>query len=202
MALTVLQAAQHARAFLKVEAAYASAEEVRIANTINSLITSYCRWGWTTTAGANISLANAVQDYTMGAADQNKVLYVQNGYLTDATTTYDQLLMNDAYVPQVTATTGRPIAMGLISPTQVRFYPTPNGTYTFIWRYHKRPTAFTANTESFDVPAGLDETVKTGVLWQFLLYKDDVRSQEVEKTFYAQLENLKTIERRTMNRVR
>lgn len=202
MALTVLQAVTHARAFLKAESGYASAEEVRMGNTVNSLIGSYFRWHWNTTAGSNISLSNSVQDYTMAAGDQNKVLYVQNGYLTDATTTYDQLLMNDAYVPRVTATTGRPIAMGLISPTQVRFYPTPNGTYTFIWRYHKRPTIFTVNSDSFDMPAGLDDTVKTGMVWQFLLYADDLRAQEVEKTFYAQLENAKMVERRTMNRMR
>lgn len=202
MALTVLQAATHARAFLKAEAGYASVEEVRIANTINSLIAAYYRWHWNVSAAANIGLTTPTQDYSMAAGDQNKVLYIQGAHLTDATTTYSALLVNDSIVLPATATTGRPIALGLISPTQVRFWPAPNGTFTLIWRYHKRPTAFTVNTESFDMPAGLDEAVKTGMIWQFLIYADDTRAIDFEKAFYAQLENAKTIERRTMNRVR
>lgn len=200
--MTVNQAMTHARAFLKVGPSYLETEEVRMANTVNSIIGMFYRWHWATAAGSDISLSNAVQDYTLASADQNTVFAVQNGYLTDASFTYPELMVDGNYALPVTATTGRPHAVGPVSPTQIRFFVTPGGSYTFKWRKHKRPTVFTENTESFDCPSAFESIVKAGMNWQALEYKDDERAQGWQKTFGSLLEEMKSSERVTMGRKR
>ena len=200
--MTIQQAMSHARAYLKVAPTYLEVEEVRMANTINSIIGSFYRWHWATAAGTDISLSNAVQDYSLATADQNTVLAVQNAYLTDASNTYPELVIDGDHALPVTATTGRPHTFCLISPTQIRFFVTPNGTFTFKWRKHKRPTVFTGNTESFDCPSAFDAIVKSGMNWQALSYKDDSRAPEHQKAFYDLLAEQKTIERVAMGRTR
>lgn len=191
MALTVAQAMGFARNYLKVESGYASSEEIRLANTIQSIVTAYHRWNWSGTAGSDISISLAVQDYSMVAGDQNKVQSIENAYLTDASNKYAQLLTySDQQLP-VTDTTGRPFAVGLLSPTQFRFWPSPNATYTLKWRYHKRPVVFTGNTESWDIPEAFTDVVKFGLCWQLADYADDDRSESLMKQFYSLLEKQK-----------
>ena len=200
--MTVQQAMTHARAFLKVGPTYLEVEEVRMCNTVNSIIGMYYRWHWATAEATDISLSIGVQDYTMASADQNTVLAIQNGYLTDASSTYPPLLIEGNLTLPVSAATGRPHSVGLLSPTQVRFYITPNTSYTFNWRKHKRPTVFTANTESFDCPAAFEAIVKAGLVWQALDYADDDRAPGWQKTFYELLSEQKAIERVAMGRTR
>lgn len=199
---TVTQLMTMARAFIKVEATYASAEEVRIANYINSLVINYHRWHWNTAAGTNVALALNTQGYTMAAGDQDLVQAIQNAYLTDASVTYAPLAVESNLTLPVTAATGRPYVVGMTSSTTLRFFPTPDGTYTFIWRYYKRPTIFTLNTQAFDVPGSFDPVIKTGIIWQLLSYRDDARAPEYSQLFYAQLGELKLVERFGINRTR
>jgi hypothetical protein len=199
---TVQQVMQHGRAFLKVGANYASNEEVRMANTINSIIGMYYRWHWMSASGGDISVSLGTQDYSLTAGDQNTVLAIQNGYLTDASNTYPPLTVEGNIALPVTNDSGRPYAVGLLSPTLMRFFPNPDATYVFHWRKHKRPTVFTANTESYDCPSSFDAVVKAGILWQLLDYQDDVRSTNWQKTFYDSLGEQKAIERVTMGRTR
>lgn len=199
---TVLQTVTHAQAFLKVESTYASAEHVRMGNTVNDIVSGYYRWHWNTTAGADINLSLGVQDYNMDAADQNGVLAIQQGYLTDATTTYDDLFVEHNILLPLTTKQGRPYCIGLLSPTQIRTYQEPDATYTLHWRYYKRPTVFAATSESFDCPPAFDSVVKTGMLWQFMSYADDLRAPEYQKTFYELLDNLKRAERLTAGRIK
>ena len=200
---TLTQTMTHARAHLKSPSTtYGSAEEVRLSNTINDIITTYARWHWMAIAGSNINITNAGQDYAMAAGDQNKVAYIQDAYLTDATLGYPRLGIESNYVLPTTDTTGRPIAVGLIDAANVRFWPKPGSNYTFKWRYHKRGTIYTANTETWDVPGAFDAVVKAGMVWQVLEYADDTRGVEWEKRFYALLEERKKSERMTIGRIR
>ena len=202
MALTVDQSMAHARSFLKVGTSYASAEEVRFANSVQSAISSFHRWHWNAAAASNISLTQSTQDYTMVSGDQNTVLAVQNAYLTDASNTYPELLNNGDKTLPVTAIEDRPIAVCLISPTQIRLWPNPNATYTFIWRKHKYPVVITANSESFDIPDAFTDVAKQGMIGQLLTFADDDRSGEETKKFFALLAEQKRRERMTMGRIR
>jgi hypothetical protein len=191
---TVANMMTHARAFLGVSSTYASAEEVRIANTVNGIIGNYARWHWNTSACTNISLTADTSDYTMNAADQNTVLAIEQAYLSDASLTYPPMsLENNTLLPALSAT-GRPFAVGLLSSTQVRVFPTPNSTFTLHWRKYKRPTVFTANTESFDTPSAFDACVKQGMIWQIYVLQDDARAPDTEKTFMGLLEALAATE--------
>lgn len=192
----------HARSYLKVAAAYASGEEVRFANNVQSNISSFYRWHWNVDAGANISLTQSTQDYTINSADQNEVLAVQNAYLTDASNTYPELMISGDKTLPVTTVEDRPTAMALLSPTVIRFWPNPNATYTFIWRKHKYPTIFTANTASFDIPEAFTDIVKQGMISQLLAFADDDRTLPAKQEFQALLAEQKKRERMTMGRVR
>lgn len=199
---TVQQVMQHGRAFLKVGANYAATEEVRMANTINGIIGMYYRWHWATAAATNISISTGIQDYAPAAGDQNTILAIQNGYLTDASSTYPPLTIEGNFALPVTSDSGRPYAVGLLSPSLVRFFPSPSSSYTFHWRKHRRPTVFTANTESYDCPSAFDAVVKAGIVFLLLDYQDDTRSEGWQKTFYSMLTEQKNIERVTMGRIR
>jgi hypothetical protein len=192
----------HARNFLKVGSTYGATEEVRFANTLNALICNHYRWHWLATAGQTIALSSSVQDYTMDSADQNKVNFIQDAYVSDATLKYPRLIVEGNMTLPPTDTTGRPVSVGQINTTQVRFWPAPNGTYTFNWRYHRRGTIYAANTETWDVPGAFDGLVKTGIIWQLLAYQDDTRQADYAKLFYKQLDDLRVSEERTSGRIR
>lgn len=199
---TIQQVMQHGRAFLKVGSNYAATEEVRMANTINGIIGMYYRWHWATAAATSISISTGIQDYAPAAGDQNTVLAIQNGYLTDGSSTYPPLAIEGNFALPVTGDSGRPYAVGLLSPVLMRFFPNPSSSYTFHWRKHKRPTVFTANTESYDCPSAFDAVVKAGIVWELLDYHDDTRAEGWEKNFLGFLEEQKKIERVTVGRTR
>lgn len=200
--MTINQAMTHARAFIKVGSTYLDTEEVRLANTVNSIIGTYYRWHWLATSASNISLSNAIQDYSLAAGDQNTTMAIQNAYLTDASFTYPAMLIDGNHALPVMASTGRPYAVGLLSPTEIRFFPTPDSSYVLHWRKHKRPTVLTTNTDSFDCPDAFDALIKAGLIWQVLDYKDDTRAQGWQQTFYNMLQEQKAMERVTMGRTR
>lgn len=200
--MTVLQAMTHARSFIKVGSTYLETEEVRLSNTVNQIIGTFYRWHWLAQEASNISISNGVQDYSLAAGDQNTTLAIQNGYLTDASTTYPPMLVEGNAVLPVIASTGRPYSLGLLSPTEVRFFPTPNASYTLHWRKYKRPTVFTENTDSFDCPAAFDALVKAGMVAAVMDYKDDTRAADQWKQFWGLLQEHKNMERVTMGRTR
>jgi len=202
MAITVANAMTHARSFIKAPSTYASAEELRMANTVQGIISSYHRWHWNTAAGVGVAVALAGQTYTMNAADQNNVLAIQNGYLSGTGVNYADLNVWGEYPLPVTDTTGRPTSVCLLSGTQVRFWPASNASYTMNWRYYKRPTVFTANTETWDCPEPFAEVIKSGMIWQVLDYADDMRADKYQKTFYDLLDLRKQTERYGMGRIR
>lgn len=197
---TVANYMNMARDFLGVSSTYGSTDELLIANTVNSIIGTYARWHWATATCTDINLSVGVADYTMNAADQNKVLAIEQAYLSDATYTYPPMsLENKILLPAVSAQE-RPFAVGLLSPTQVRVFCMPNGSYTMHWRKYKRPTIFAANTETWDAPASLDSAIKQGMIWQLYVLQDDLRAPDAEKTFYGLLDLLLRTERKTTGR--
>jgi hypothetical protein len=200
---TVEQYMTHARNYFKLNSTYAAAEEVRMANAVNEIVVKAHRWHWNIAAGADVALSTPTQTYTIDAADQNRVLYIQEAYLNtaggDAT---PRLLVDGRDILPVTTVTARPIAAGLISGTQIRFWPAPDASYTLKWRYHKRPTVFTANSESWDVPGALDSVIKRGMIWQLAEYKDDTRAEAFKQEFYNELNQLISSERMTNQRTR
>jgi len=202
MALTVTQSFVHAQNFLKVESGYASTEEVRIANSVQSIIVNFYRWHWLISAATNISLTQSTQDYTMAAGDQNDVLGIQNAYLTDASSTYGELQAYSDRIHPVTAVEDRPTTVCLLSPTQIRVWPNPDATYTFIWRKYSRPTVFTANSESWDIPDAFNDVVKEGMIWRLAEYRDDSRDAKAREDFYRMLTQRRDDEMRTMGRIR
>lgn len=199
---TVNQYMTHALNFLKLESVYGQTEEVRMANTVNEIISNYYRWHWNETDCTNVSLTTPTQDYTINAVDQNTVLAIASAYLTDASSTYPDMLVGGDKTLSVTSVTGRPMAVQMLSPTKVRVWPAPDATYTLHWRKNKRATVFTTNTETWDVPAAFDSIAKAGMIWQLLAYADDVRAETWQNTFYQWLANQKEVERRTMGRKR
>ncbi len=190
----------HARAFLKVGSSYASAEEVRLANTVNSIIGSFEKWHWNVATGTGVSVTTGIQDYTIAAADQLKVLAIQDAYLSSGATKYPQLLVHGYRSLPNTGTSDRPLAVCLMSQTALRLWPNTSGAYTLNWKYYKQPTVFTANTESFDCPDSLRDVVKAGMIWQLLSYQDDARSVEWNKTFYDFLTKTQKVEKMTIGR--
>lgn len=200
MALTVNQAMLHAISFIKGPSTYASSEEVRFANTVQSIISGYSRWHWNITAATDIAVSSGDQDKSMAAGDQNKVLAIQNANLLEGSTEQPDLwICSDPLLPK-TSTTGQPFAISLLSPSQIRLYPKADATYTLQWRFYKRPVVMTANSESFDIPEAFTDVCKAGMLWQVLTYADDDRAPTAEKTFYDLLKNHKTVETRTVRR--
>ena len=202
VAISVSDITTLARNFLKVNASYASAEEIRLANTVNSIISGYYHWHWNVTAGTDVTLSTTTQDNTIAAADQNKVLAIQNAYLKDGSTTLPNLLIQSDQTLPVTDTTGRPVAVSMLSPTAIRLWPLASSAFTFVWRFFKRPIVFTANTEAYDSPDAFLEVAKAGMIWQLMDYADDDRATRWSQTFFALLEGLKKREQMTNNRFR
>ncbi len=141
----------------------------------------------------------------MDAGNQNLVLAIAEANLLDGSTEEPNLLVwSDPLPPKRLsgAATGQPISVSLISPTQIRLWPTPDATYTFQWRYHARPVIFTANTNNWDIPEAFTDVVKVGMLWQGGEFQDDVRAPEWKKDFFSLLANHKRIELMTVGRRR
>ena len=202
MALTVANSSAHAQAFLKVPSTYASSEELRLANTVQTIISSYYRWHWLIAAATNIAVSSGTQDYTMAAGDQNTVYAIAQANLLSGTTELPPLVIYSDPLLDKSSTTGQPYAVSLLSPTQVRLYPTPGATYTFQWRKYARPAIFTVNTEAWQIPEAFTAAAKLGMCWQYALYQDNSRAPELQKAFYDALAEHKATELATMSRVR
>ena len=202
MAFSVNAATLHAVAHLKAPSNYASGEEVRFANTIQSLISGYYRWHWATTSATNIAVAAADQDLTMAAGDQNLVLSIAHAHLLEGTVPQPELLTQADSLLPVTTTQGQPWAACLISPTIIRLFPASDATYTFRWRYYARPVIFTVNANNWQIPEAFTDVAKAGMLWQFARYADDDRAPAFEKSFFELLANHKRAEQLTMGRNR
>ena len=202
MALTINQAFTHASADLKAPSTYATAEEVRMANTIQSIISGYYRWHWLAAAATNISVSSTNQDITMAAGDQNTVLEIQQAHLLEGTTPQPPLLIYSDSIPDATTTTGQPWGCALLTPTTIRLYPAADASYTFVWRKYARPVIFTANSESFQIPEAFTDVAKAGLKWQLGMFADDDRAPAWEKTFYELLRNHKRLEQSTTGRMR
>ncbi len=202
VAIAVSDITTLARNFLKVNSSYASAEEIRLANTVNSIISGYYRWHWNVVSATNITLSTTTQDHAMGGSDPSMVLAIHSAYLKDGTTVLPNLIIQSDQPLPVTDTTGRPIAVSLLNATQLRLWPLASSAFTFLWRYYKRPIVFTANTEAYDCPDAFLEVAKAGMIWQLMDYADDDRATRWSQTFFSLLEGLKKREQMTNNRMR
>ena len=138
----------------------------------------------------------------MAAADQDRVHAVYEAWLITGTTNLPPLIVWDNPPVQTTDTTGRPFALSKINETQLRLFPTPDATYTLEWRFHTAGTLFTVNTNSYNAPARFDQAIKAGVIWQFLEFMDDPRSEIWKGTFFNSLELLKRNEMRRYHKVK
>ena len=202
MALTVNQATLHAQAFLKAPSTYASGEELRIANSIQTIISSYYKWHWLIATGVNIAMVPGTQDYTMDTADRNTVLAIHEASLLNGSTQLPPLVIFSDPILSKTGATAQPYAVSLLSPTQVRLFPSPNATYTFQWRKYARPVVFTATSENYQIPDAFTAVAKLGVAWMYLEYADDTRAPSLQKAFYEALAEHKVAELGTVARVR
>jgi hypothetical protein len=168
-----------------------SPEEVRSANDVQSRISGAYTWHWLLTAGANISVVAGTQDYTMNATDQNAVMAIATANLLSGstelaalnTTSHPMLPRGDS----VAASRERPYAMGLISPTQVRYYPVPDATYTGKWTYYARPIVFTVNTNTYQCPDNFENVILSGNIWKIFQLLDDDRAAQQEQDFLTQI---------------
>lgn len=202
MALAVSDITTHARSFFKASSDFATAEEVRLANNVQSIVTGHYRWHWLLTAGTGVATVSGTQDYSFNSADQNKVMEIASANLLSGSTQLAELLVySDPPLP-LYSTTGQPIAVSVISPTAYRLWPTPGAVYTFQFRYYARPVVFTANTASYQCPDSFADVLKAGMTWQLMEWADDTRAPEWEKRFYGQLDRLVVLERRLMERDR
>lgn len=192
----------HALSWIKAPSTYASSEEVRFANTIESIVVGFYPWHWSIAAATDIAVSSGTQDYTMDASDQNDVFAIMQANLLEGGTEQHELWDQSELGLPITSTTGQPYAVALLTPTQVRFFPSPDATYTFQWRKHARPTIHTANSENWDIPEAFTDVVKSGMIWQILSYADDTRAQEWKNRFDELLANHRRVEQITMGRNR
>ena len=206
MAFSVSNATSYVTDTLKLRSAtFAAATELRMANLIQTEISSFHRWHWSIAAGTDIAISSGTQDYSMDSGNQNLVLAIAEANLLDGSTEEPNLMVwSDPLPPKRLsgAATGQPISVSLISPTQIRLWPTPDATYTFQWRYYARPVIFTVNTTAWDIPEAFTDVVKVGMLWQGGEFQDDVRTPEWKKDFFSLLANHKRIELMTVGRRR
>ena len=197
--LTVAQVTTHAQNFCKSNSNLLSAEELRIAQTVNNEVNGYYQWRWGITAGTNIAIASGTQEYNLAAGDTGRVRSLNEAWLLSGATDQFPLMIADDPPVYTTDTTGQPFAVSLITDARLRLFPTPDATYTLSFRYQNAGTAFTANTETYDAPYRFDGAVKAGVIWQFLEFMDDQRAPLWKATFYEQLERLKRIEMKRLH---
>lgn len=200
--LTINEAMLHAIAFIKGPSAYASSEELHMANTVETIVSDFYLWHWTITAGTDIAITASTQDYSMAAGDQDNVSAFYRANLLDGSTESPDLWDQSEQGLPLTSTAGQPFAVALISPTQIRLFPDPDASYTFQWDYYAIPTVHTANSESFDAPLSFNEAVKAGMIWQVLAYADDDRDQEWKDTFFRLLQERKRREQVLVGRRR
>ena len=201
MAFSVANASSYATSMLKLSSsALNAADELRIANLINTEIVMFHLWHWSIAAGTDIAISSGTQEYSMDSGDQNKVLAIYKSNLLSGSTEEPQLMNWSATgLPRRLsgAATGQPIAVGLISPTKITLWPTPDATYTFQWHYHARPAIFTVNSTAWDIPEAFTDVVKAGVLWQVMILQDDVREERQKQNFFSLLGNHKRVEAMT-----
>jgi hypothetical protein len=206
MSFTVANATSYVTSTLKLSSTtYSAADELRMANLIQTEISMFHLWNWAITAGTDISISSSTQEYSMDSGDQNKVLAIYKANLLDGSTEEPQLIPWSAGgLPRRLrgGATGQPIAVGLISPTKITLWPTPDATYTFQWHYYARPTIFTVNSATWDIPEAFTNVVKAGVLWQGMVLQDDVREESQKNTFFSLLANHKRVEMMTVGRRR
>lgn len=196
---TITQITAHAQAYVKGNSNLLSAEELRIAQTVNNIVSNYYTWRWAVSAGTDISVTTPTQEYSMAAADQNEVRNITEAWLVSGSTDQFPLIVFDNPPVPTTDTTGRPFAVSVINETQLRLYPAPDASYTLKWRFQNSGAIFAANTESYQAPARFDETIKAGVIWQFLEFMDDPRSELWKNTFFGMLEQQKAVEMRRLH---
>lgn len=197
MAVTVANGTTWATDFFK-GIAFSATDELIVANNNQSAITSAYRWHWTQAAGTNIAVTTPTQAYSIAAGEQDKVLEIASANLLSGSTQLPELLIYSDPIVPLTSTTGQPLAVSMTGPTAIRLYPAPDASYTFQFRYYARPIVFAANTESYQCPANFGVVVRDGIIWQAALFLDDERAPEFGKTFYAGLNQLIEIEKRTM----
>ena len=202
MAITVANGTSHAVAALKLPSNAFTGEEVRIANDVNSRIVDFHLWHWTLTAGTNIAVSSGTQDYTMASGDQNKVAQIANANLLEGSTQNPDLLVQSWPLLPKDATTGQPYVVGMVSPTVIRFLPTPDATYTFQWRYYARPTVLTANSNNYDCPDSFEHVILQGIIWKFMQFLDDERQETQYERFIKELSLLRQAEFRAVHRRR
>lgn len=199
---TVTQIMTQAISYVKGPTTFATAEEVRIANEVQSIVSGAYRWHWLATAGTNIAVSSGTQAYTMAAGDQDKVLAIMDANLLSGSTQLPSLsVWSDPIVP-LSSTTGQPIAVSMTSTTAIRLWPTPGATYTFQWRYYARPVIFTTNAESFQCPGAFDAVIKLGMAWHVLVWADDTRADGFKNDFYLELARLIELEKQLVERDR
>lgn len=192
----------HAIAAFKLPSNAFSAEEVRSSNVVNSIIGDFHPWHWTLIAGTNIAIVAGTQDYSMAAADQNKVADIANANLLEGATEQPDLMVQTWPTLRKETTQGQPIAVGLISPTQVRLWPNPDTSYTFQWRYYARPAVLAANTDNYNCPDSFQHVLLQGVIWKMSQLLDDDRQQVFKDEFYKELSELRAAEFRLNRRSR
>lgn len=206
MAISVANAWAHGIASLKLPSTAFSGEEVRSGNDVQSRISGYYNWHWLLTPGTNHTVAAGTQDYTMAAGDQNKVQAIATANLLSGTVELAALNTNSyPLLPRADSTAAvreRPYAMGLLSVTQVRYYPVPDAAYTGKWTYFARPIVFAANTETYQCPDSFENVILAGNLWKLFQLLDDDRATPQEQDFMLQLEKQKEQEMRTMGKRR
>lgn len=196
---TITQVTSHAQAYVKGNSNLLTSEEVRIAQTVNNIVNNYYSWRWGITSGTNITVVQSTQEYNLAAADQNEVRSIVEAWLLTGTTDLSPLIVFDNPPVPTFDTEGRPWAISLISESRVRLYPNPDAAYTLSFRFQNSGAIFTANTESYEAPARFDEGIKAGVIWQFLEFMDDQRSEIWKNTFFGLLEQQKMVEMRRLH---
>lgn len=202
MSITAATAFGHALAVLKLPSDGFSSQLVNCSNDVQSRISGFYNWHWLLTAGTNISVVAGTQDYTMAAADQNKVAAIGTGNLLTGTTELPPLMTNDHPMLPKWSAQERPYAMGLISPTTLRFFPVPDATYTGKWTYYAQPAVFAASGDSYQCPDTFENAILAGNIWKLYQVMDDDRAVAQEQDFMLQLSELRNKEFRTAGRNR
>ena len=104
MAILVSDATTWATSYLK-GITFSTADELSLANNVQSAVSSFYRWHWTQTAGTDIALASGTQGYNLAAADQNKVLELAYANIKSGSTELPELLIYSDPVVPLTSTT-------------------------------------------------------------------------------------------------
>ena len=98
MAFSVANATSYATSMLKLSSStLSSADELRIANSIQTEITMFHLWNWSITAGTDIAISSGTQEYNMDSGDQNSVLAIYKANLLSGSTEEPQLMNWSAF---------------------------------------------------------------------------------------------------------